>query len=100
PHHYVLLSFPTRRSSDLVTRTPAAWLFALPFPRTCGARGRTPGRRRRRIPSHAPGHARVRFGYGSGGRRSHGRTVTPPGTGVLRSEEHTSELQSRENLVC
>src|SRR5690606_37920214 len=32
--------------------------------------------------------------------------VGPPGTGkttlahVLRSEEHTSELQSRENLVC
>src|SRR5436309_7494538 len=29
--------------------------------------------------------------------------VTRPGTGsqeVLRSEEHTSELQSRENLVC
>src|SRR5690606_29390268 len=23
-----------------------------------------------------------------------------PGIGVLRSEEHTSELQSRENLVC
>src|SRR5690606_40195759 len=26
--------------------------------------------------------------------------VSPPGTLILRSEEHTSELQSRENLVC
>src|SRR2546427_5169600 len=27
-------------------------------------------------------------------------TITPPGTGPNRSEEHTSELQSQSNLVC
>src|SRR5690606_41798524 len=27
-------------------------------------------------------------------------TCTPPGWRLRRSEEHTSELQSRENLVC
>src|SRR3712207_7282487 len=26
--------------------------------------------------------------------------VVPPGTGICRSEEHTSELQSRQYLVC
>src|SRR3712207_8446672 len=26
--------------------------------------------------------------------------ATPPGVGVIRSEEHTSELQSRQYLVC
>src|SRR3712207_8782387 len=29
-----------------------------------------------------------------------GRDVTGEGDGVLRSEEHTSELQSRQYLVC
>src|SRR5690606_40188335 len=29
-----------------------------------------------------------------------GRGDPGPGPGTLRSEEHTSELQSRENLVC
>src|SRR5690242_21632144 len=28
------------------------------------------------------------------------RTSSPPFTGALRSEEHTSELQSHVNLVC
>src|SRR6266511_2328573 len=40
--------------------------------------------------------------------RSHGRALRPPRTAraptrhrpAVRSEEHTSELQSRENLVC
>src|SRR5690606_41750467 len=30
----------------------------------------------------------------------HGPTVAPRPVVVCRSEEHTSELQSRENLVC
>src|SRR5256885_15167634 len=33
-------------------------------------------------------------------RRRRGRTRHPPRTGALRSEEHTSELQSPCNLVC
>src|SRR5690606_41953735 len=31
---------------------------------------------------------------------SAGRSATGPGGKEVRSEEHTSELQSRENLVC
>src|SRR5690606_41744534 len=30
----------------------------------------------------------------------HGQGIKQPGKRVVRSEEHTSELQSRENLVC
>src|SRR5688572_32475078 len=32
--------------------------------------------------------------------RNAGRGDGVPGNGVLRSEEHTSELQSQSNLVC
>src|SRR5690606_41613010 len=64
--HLALLSFPTRRSSDLRTRRP---------PRGSAPDGTAPPRGR-----------------------------GPPGGGPARSrdrsEEHTSELQSRENLVC
>src|SRR5690606_41199634 len=36
-----------------------------------------------------------------GGHPAHGGDLEPgEGPGVQRSEEHTSELQSRENLVC
>src|SRR5687768_18005157 len=35
-----------------------------------------------------------------GGRRSHRRAVKSRARGNLRSEEHTSELQSRLHLVC
>src|SRR5438445_6011283 len=39
----------------------------------------------------------------TGSARRRARTTDPPATGpwyVLRSEEHTSELQSRQYLVC
>src|SRR5690606_41711334 len=49
--------------------------------------GQPPGRG----PGCADGHARQPPGDASAGRA--------PGSGT-RSEEHTSELQSRENLVC
>src|SRR5690606_42040159 len=75
--HRHLRSFPTRRSSDLLPPTRA---------RT-GACGKRDGRRRP---------------------RSGDRALVPAATGggacaqrhQRRSEEHTSELQSRENLVC
>src|SRR5690606_41026441 len=50
-----------------------------------------------------PGRARPRASAGPGRRRRRPVGAPPgPGQGVLRlrSEEHTSELQSRENLVC
>src|SRR5437868_8406546 len=88
PAHLPLPSFPTRRSSDL--RPPLA------------------APRRGRAPRWSPRPNRI-------GRSSHvprcGQSVTFPlrwsdtRTGpfraaVLRSEEHTSELQSRFDLVC
>src|SRR5690606_40713943 len=58
----------------------------------------------RAAPGGGPGAA------GPGGAVGHGRSVDPVRAGrrrfdarvrtALRSEEHTSELQSRENLVC
>src|SRR5690606_40899462 len=56
----------------------------------------------------APGGLRRDAGfYRAGGRRRHGNALraimyTPPKRVFQRwrSEEHTSELQSRENLVC
>src|SRR5690606_41056147 len=74
-------SFPTRRSSDLgVRRAPPRPSSGTP---RCARRGPTTRRRapasRRRAPRPA-GRAR--------------------GPASPRSEEHTSELQSRENLVC
>src|SRR5690606_40376056 len=87
--------FPTRRSSDL---PPAARLRPEPRPgHGLAGRGgaaaaggadlprRRPGRRR--LAARDPGPPRAGRAEGELRRR-------------LRSEEHTSELQSRENLVC
>src|SRR5690606_40411762 len=76
PRH--LHSFPTRRSSDLPPRFPPSLV-----PPGAPARLRTP----------PPGTSR------SAGGRLPG---SPPAAAAdrERSEEHTSELQSRENLVC
>src|SRR5215203_6314856 len=38
--------------------------------------------------------------FRSPGRSRPGRRARPPGRGPWRSEEHTSELQSRQYLVC
>src|SRR5690606_41654376 len=74
--HPHLHSFPTRRSSDLAHQ------------RSC----RVPCQSRC---TTASGSWHPASGRGSG--RSRSRTHGCRGT---RSEEHTSELQSRENLVC
>src|SRR3712207_8620695 len=54
-----------------------------------GRRGGGPG---------APG--RVDGGAGRRGASLRGRWVDPPRARLRRSEEHTSELQSRQYLVC
>src|SRR5690606_41648912 len=72
--------FPTRRSSDLTRlqhhpsegRLRHSPAAHLPSPRLC---------------HHAAGNGRPRWRRGGAGRPQ-------------RSEEHTSELQSRENIVC
>src|SRR5690606_40316554 len=86
--HLVLLSFPTRRSSDLNPGVAADNHIAALVQNT--ARFTDVARTLPRI--HAPGE---RFQY---------KTIESArparGFGATRSEEHTSELQSRENLVC
>src|SRR5690606_42013924 len=84
PLHRGLHSFPTRRSSDLgasATQKPCCRMWA--FSPT--VYGRFP------LPCGQP-------------RIVTGRELIGPPCGCrwlqVRSEEHTSELQSRENLVC
>src|SRR5690606_41352555 len=57
---------------------------------------------RHRAPPRRVGRLRVVQPLGRGARaRGHGRReARGPEAGRVRSEEHTSELQSRENLVC
>src|SRR5690606_41901158 len=50
------------------------------------------------LPAGVPG-ARQGGAPAAGGRETGGAAVDQPRAGA-RSEEHTSELQSRENLVC
>src|SRR5438105_6826600 len=78
-HHRDLHSFPTRRSSDL---NPSGWRDRPPF--LCAAAA-TP-----RISPSATARTRPRG------------SPTPSQKGLFaeRSEEHTSELQSRVDLVC
>src|SRR5690606_41734955 len=74
-----LHSFPTRRSSDLHAAMPPRCRVPLP-------RHQSPGR------SSWCGRSPLARDY---------RSAAERGTGTQRrSEEHTSELQSRENLVC
>src|SRR5436305_11765629 len=75
-HHRDLHSFPTRRSSDLDRRAMQA--------------------ASRDIHCAKPG-CPVKLGTSDG----HSFTMRRQGrTAVIRSEEHTSELQSRPHLVC
>src|SRR5690606_39526468 len=83
--HSQLPSFPTRRSSDLQlwrAGCPPAGIVRPP----AGLRGRPPAG----LAARRGGAGRCRT---CGNRRHH----SPDS---LRSEEHTSELQSREKLVC
>src|SRR5690606_40410470 len=84
PRHW--LSFPTRRSSDLFTAL-SGW-------RVCSASSTSwmsfPFVRARMLHCEAAGKSPVRCSL-----LDRKPVESPP-----RSEEHTSELQSRENLVC
>src|SRR5690606_41593827 len=97
--HRELHSFPTRRSSDLLpihsprrcccSRKVQRWSDFWPQPLQCSAP--LPLFRR---PS--PSTSTQRCLIGLGGRK----TLHCCGPMHGRSEEHTSELQSREKLVC
>src|SRR5690606_41043902 len=79
----IILAFPTRRSSDLFITHPPRVGAVPPAPGPASG----PSFVRAAKPAAAPGpHPASASGSGSG---------SDP-----RSEEHTSELQSRENLVC
>src|SRR5690606_40033516 len=89
-----LHAFPTRRSSDLIgaMQIVAAKDFCLPATggRTLDAAIDLPAGRGLLVEHQ---HAQLVLGQQRGRRQ-------PRRTGTHRSEEHTSELQSRENLVC
>src|SRR5207249_8984476 len=84
-------SFPTRRSSDLQRAV---------CDRTDGRRQRERERfARGRVKEHPPGHDEISIQI------NHDATVQIPlemqvWMNAIRSEEHTSELQSRFDLVC
>src|SRR5690606_42079428 len=88
-HHRALPSFPTRRSSDL-TGMRSGELAALTWGDLDGEHlrinktlKRVGGKFLVGVPKSAASNRVIRLS-----------------TDTLRSEEHTSELQSRENLVC
>src|SRR5690606_41992622 len=85
---FVLHSFPTRRSSDLVPRRRRQPASLDPVRRQRARPARENRGIRRRDPEA------VRRGRRRADRRTRRRR------GKARSEEHTSELQSREKLVC
>src|SRR5690606_41717500 len=85
-------AFPTRRSSDLPPEISSG-----KFPHGAEGAG-PPARRLPSMPEFADGSTSDKSG-GSGWRQKKAMedvSVRIP----ARSEEHTSELQSRENLVC
>src|SRR5690606_41226810 len=92
-----LRPFPTRRSSDLAAAAPPGVERSAAPPPTSAP-----------LPAHGPsGRAAPALcsWYGTspllfGVARSRGGPAPAPPTARSRSEEHTSELQSRENLVC
>src|SRR5690606_40367145 len=81
----LLPAFPTRRSSDLPPLRPHP-------------RGREAAREDQEGPRRRPAAPRGAARRGDRARRRRGGRLNP--APVTRSEEHTSELQSRENLVC
>src|SRR5690606_40156367 len=83
-----LHSFPTRRSSDLRRSSRRSAPAATS---SCSST--------RSTPSSGPGRPRVRSTPRASSSRCSPAVSSRP-SGPRRSEEHTSELQSRENLVC
>src|SRR5690606_40048204 len=89
--HRALRSFPTRRSSDLAEpvseRMPLQPLIYTEFPNLTPEAAAVRERRLMR---------QLTEGAGGGGQWGDLEVASSES----RSEEHTSELQSRENLVC
>src|SRR5690606_41375688 len=92
--HQALDPFPTRRSSDLSSTHPPWKKSRCPPPGWRSSGGEVDARESLITRERRPGKGKGRV---KGSRRFYGqiRAFSP-----VRSEEHTSELQSRENLVC
>src|SRR5690606_41643098 len=86
PRH--LHSFPTRRSSDLAQQTPVATAWRT-YELTTAVSITDPA-----------AHTRIWLPVPYATDTSYQRGVQNTWQASGRSEEHTSELQSRENLVC
>src|SRR5699024_12292951 len=97
-------SFPTRRSSDLRFRLVAGWELVISAPKyNCCGQAHRRGRSARIVIFQGQAYTSV-----SDTDLYRIATVEPkaarpcllPSTPLARSEEHTSELQSRFDLVC
>src|SRR5439155_25250803 len=92
-HHRDLHSFPTRRSSDLSKCAQTCPPCCTPTSgRDLGQRSPT---RAARIPNAQNRSRRDHYSA-----QTAARNKPPLGQAEARSEEHTSELQSRGHLVC
>src|SRR5690606_42110593 len=92
--HRVLCAFPTRRSSDLEQGEEGARAQReiVGIARESGMRLLGP---------NCLGVLNLEAGwYGTFSNASSVLRLPPGPIGIVRSEEHTSELQSRENLAC
>src|SRR5690606_41791207 len=94
--HVGLRSFPTRRSSDLGVFVCAGFIVRSTLPHNSTTAIRPP------VPSMANLCSAQQEQSDVRSRRCQSQLPRPGerGARLLRSEEHTSELQSRENLVC
>src|SRR5690606_41022018 len=92
-------SLPTRRSSDLRRLRGGATMQDNTNTFAAQVHGREiiTGTKTRRVPLHALGDARVGV---ADDRAQAFDAILQRVLKAARSEEHTSELQSRENLVC
>src|SRR5207302_5800785 len=92
------LSFPTRRSSDLISTSSSSSARSSFHHTRCRISGNVAGvARGGGIPRASAEHRCVCPTTNAGITR---HLYSALARGMPRSEEHTSELQSRENLVC
>src|SRR5207247_7841781 len=98
PAHSHLSSFPTRRSSDLsnVIRRYRAWstCFITTGDRHAASPLEASGRKQSKLVSNNSAYRFERNNTGTSKIILSASVISP------RSEEHTSELQSRVDLVC
>src|SRR5439155_14822065 len=99
PHH-CLHSFPTRRSSDL-----RQFFFSTAEKRTYEKPRKLGAKNWRHVPESALGRSILgsdggELDCGGCGRKGNTKTDELAPQPIARSEEHTSELQSRGHLVC